>query len=485
MINPFKAFLLTAGGAIGAAAIAYYSGALDRYLTPQPISPIASVQSESAPAAATEGTAGRIPQQEAAVPAVEDQAEKSAVVAPAFDIVRAEPDGSIVVAGKAAAGATIEIVGGAQTLGKTTAGPDGDFAIVVEEPLKPGSHQLVLRATGAEGLVATSSETAVVSIPDTKDGQVLALVESPGEASKLITVPEPVAPSDIAPPPAAIEPKPEKALVAKAQEPSVAAEPAPEVIATAQPTAPLATARPVEPVAPPVGSAPASAIAAVSVDAVEIEGRKIFVAGAADPGRRVRVYANDILLGDAISSPNGRFLIEAERDLPVGDYIVRADALERDGVKVAARAAVPFSREAGEAIAAVAPVPVAVDQPAPSVQVVTPPAAEALSDSAPEQLAAATPEQLAAAAPVSPKLESVDGSVIIRRGDTLWQISRRVYGRGVRFSTIYLANQSQISDPDRIWPGQIFNLPTNTPEGEAADMSEIESPPADETKSPL
>src|SRR5690606_4934226 len=31
-------------------------------------------------------------------------------------------------------------------------------------------------------------------------------------------------------------------------------------------------------------------------------------------------------------------------------------------------------------------------------------------------------------------------SVIIRRGDTLWQISRRVYGQGVRYTTIYLAN---------------------------------------------
>ena len=85
----------------------------------------------------------------------------------------------------------------------------------------------------------------------------------------------------------------------------------------------------------------------VTVDAVEIEGRKVFVAGAADPGRNVRVYANDILLGEAPASPSGRFLIETERDLPVGDYIIRADALEPDGDKVVARAAVPFEREPG------------------------------------------------------------------------------------------------------------------------------------------
>ncbi len=58
------------------------------------------------------------------------------------------------------------------------------------------------------------------------------------------------------------------------------------------------------------------------------------------------------------------------------------------------------------------------------------------------------------------------GGVIIRRGDTLWRISRRVYGRGVRYSTIYLANQTQIEDPDRIWPGQVFKMPEKTPEGD-------------------
>jgi nucleoid-associated protein YgaU len=49
--------------------------------------------------------------------------------------------------------------------------------------------------------------------------------------------------------------------------------------------------------------------------------------------------------------------------------------------------------------------------------------------------------------------------VIIRRGDTLWQISRRVYGKGVRYTTIYLANEDQIANPDRIMPGQIFGVP--------------------------
>ena len=65
----------------------------------------------------------------------------------------------------------------------------------------------------------------------------------------------------------------------------------------------------------------------------------------------------------------------------------------------------------------------------------------------------------------------MQGAVIIRRGDTLWRISRRVYGRGVRYSTIYVANQDQIADPDRIWPGQVFRVPDKSTEGEAADLN--------------
>ncbi len=50
-------------------------------------------------------------------------------------------------------------------------------------------------------------------------------------------------------------------------------------------------------------------------------------------------------------------------------------------------------------------------------------------------------------------------SVIIRRGDSLWRISYRTYGRGIRYSTIYQANLSQLRSPHRIYPGQILKVP--------------------------
>ncbi|MGD1888261.1 MAG: LysM peptidoglycan-binding domain-containing protein, partial [Cohaesibacteraceae bacterium] len=74
------------------------------------------------------------------------------------------------------------------------------------------------------------------------------------------------------------------------------------------------------------------------------------------------------------------------------------------------------------------------------------------------------------------------GRVIIRRGDNLWRLSRRVYGQGVRFTSIYDANRDQIRDPALIFPGQVFELPTPLPDwGEVPGFEALEPdqlPPA-------
>ncbi|KKB82688.1 hypothetical protein VW29_15720 [Devosia limi DSM 17137] len=53
------------------------------------------------------------------------------------------------------------------------------------------------------------------------------------------------------------------------------------------------------------------------------------------------------------------------------------------------------------------------------------------------------------------------GKAIIRRGDNLWTIARRVYGAGIKYTAIYDANEDQIRDPDKIYPGQVFALPAS------------------------
>jgi hypothetical protein len=70
-------------------------------------------------------------------------------------VVRVGDDGSIVIAGKAAPDAKVEIVSGEGVIGSTVAGPDGDFAIVLDEPLKPGAYQIAIRSTTPDNVVTT------------------------------------------------------------------------------------------------------------------------------------------------------------------------------------------------------------------------------------------------------------------------------------------------------------------------------------------
>ncbi|MEX2373081.1 MAG: Ig-like domain-containing protein, partial [Dehalococcoidia bacterium] len=281
---------------------------------------------------------------------------------------RVEPDGSVVIAGRAAPNATVEVIAGATVIGTAESGASGDFAVVLEDPLKPGDYTVVLRSTTKDNIVASSAQTAIIAVPETESGQVLALVEEPGAPSRLITVPtapqpaEEVAvkgdrPSTGSSEEMASAPEEKPETQAAAGEPASDTEKAAEV-AEAEDTASAddqqmaAVEAPKAEMAKPAAETPAPP--RVAVEAVEIEGRKVFVAGRADKGATVRVYANDILLGQVVSSEAGRFLIEAERDLPVGDYIVRADMLSAGNADVVARAAVPFEREPGENLAAVA-----------------------------------------------------------------------------------------------------------------------------------
>ncbi len=97
----------------------------------------------------------------------------------------------MVIAGKAAAGSEVDVVVDGVVVAKGKADAGGDFAIVLEKPLAPGDHQIVLVARAETGEPLQSAETATVSIPDTPGGEVLAMIEEPGKASEIVTMPKP------------------------------------------------------------------------------------------------------------------------------------------------------------------------------------------------------------------------------------------------------------------------------------------------------
>ncbi len=217
---------------------------------------------------------------------------------PSFDVLRVEPDGSTVIAGSAEPNAKLEIVDGEKVVTTTNVGPSGDFAAVLDNPLPPGDHELVLRATGKDGKPVNSEEVATVSVPKDDSTQLLAMVSKPGTASRIITAPS-----------------------AKQGRVTAAGQNAPAANAQGNPS----DAKPQQDGSAVASANPAAGTATdgqpdVMVNAVEIENDHIFVAGTTKPRAKVRAYADDKLIGEIAAGADGHFVVDGVMPLTVGDH---------------------------------------------------------------------------------------------------------------------------------------------------------------------
>jgi nucleoid-associated protein YgaU len=258
----------------------------------------------------------------------------AAWVTPAFDLLRVEPDGSTVIAGRGQPNTKLEIRNGETVVATADIGPSGDFAAVFDQPLAAGDYQLTLNTKDDKGATKTSEEVATVSVPKDGSGELLAMVSRPGEASRLITVPD-------------------AAAKAAGTATTTAGQAAGEV-ASAQTGGAAEGAQTQQAVGDAAATAASAVKAEAHVSAVELEGKRMFIAGTARPGALVRIYANDTLVGEAKADDAGRYVVDGEIDLPVGRHSVRADVMSADGSKVDFRASVPFDRPEGEQVAVVA-----------------------------------------------------------------------------------------------------------------------------------
>lgn len=394
---------------------------------------------------------------------------------PTFDLLRVEPDGTAVIAGGAEPLGLLDVKEEESVLASSDVTESGDFVAIVETPLSPGDHLIYLSVTMPDGRTVRSEQTATVSIPDGNNGELLALITEPGKASEIISAPE-----------LQTTTAPETTVVATRETdgneqtagapdsgqdrnvlsgetsgdgdretnlPAVNVETrggdseAAEAVTAAQ--EPVSDRKPVA--------------VTVSIKAVEIEGDTLFVAGEGEIGATIRGYIDDALVAGGSVNVEGNYVLEAKTDVSVGLHTIRVDMLDADS-RVVARAVVPFDRPPGNQIAAIS--------------------TDADGTSAEQADGTRTF--------VQPQLQGSDNAVIIRRGDNLWRISRRVYGRGVRYTTIYLANETQIVNPDLILPGQVFSVPVEPlPDGEAETIhrrllegmpvgAEYQLPPADQ-----
>ena len=47
----------------------------------------------------------------------------------------------------------------------------------------------------------------------------------------------------------------------------------------------------------------------------------------------------------------------------------------------------------------------------------------------------------------------------MQNGNSLWRIARKTLGGGIFYSEIFKNNVDKITNPNLIFPGQVFNIP--------------------------
>ena len=573
--------------------VAGINGAFDRWIEPSRVvsEKQAPVVQSKEPAAKSTPAESPAATDEASSVSSDDKVEEAEAIMPTkqptVDIVRVEPSGDAVIAGQSDAGALVAVLSNGAMVGKGVANDAGDWAIVIDNPLAPGPHDIVVEARRNESTEAVQAEIMIsVNVPEDESQGVLVATNQPGAPTEVLQVPngpntivadlvendadvpettenvsstdtdssapatpapgvaeekteeqaamvvadagtetktgaeaqqaaeaesesivvakaEPEQPADVgqsaektavpAVEPqsetdktvvtepasvAASEPEPQAAPSEQAEPAGVAAsEPEPQAapseqaepasVAASEPepqAAPVETVETVE-AAKPASEAPAPETEAqadqvanletkpetvspkpeavkaepepepekevepsVTVKAVEADDGQVYIAGESSGKGPIRVYIGEKLLGQTEPSAEGQWVIKAPKDMAPGQHNVRADKVKDEKGAVLARAEVVFEREADEvALTAI----VAVGSGASGVT------AGADVDAGRRQIPA----------------------MIIRKGDSLWRISRRHYGHGIRYTTIYEANQGQIQNPDLIFPGQVFLLP--------------------------
>ena len=57
----------------------------------------------------------------------------------------------------------------------------------------------------------------------------------------------------------------------------------------------------------------------------------------------------------------------------------------------------------------------------------------------------------------APKQET---TYTVKKGDCLWNIAKKFYGDGSKYTKIYEANKDKIKNPNLIYPGQVFVIPS-------------------------
>ena len=283
-----------------------------------------------------------------------------AEVVPEFDLVRISRGGTGVIAGRMAPGSQVELFANGKKISEVTADGNGEWVMILEEPLEAGSVELNLKAQEAGGNVSEAQNVVVVSVPERESDRFLER-----QQNGVVAV---------------LSPKDGNGGSTVLQKPGVAA-------------------------FAEVGES-------LSLETIDYgDGGDPVFTGRSLPRVDVRLYLDGKFVGAVHAGDDGRWSVPlAGGQLQGAKHIVRLDQIIGEG-QVQLRVEQPF--EVGKPI----------------------------------------------------DVSRASSGVFVQPGNSLWQIARKLYGSGVRYTLIFRENSEQIRDPDLIYPGQIFKLPNQSAPG--------------------
>ena len=250
MTRPSRPLLIAAAGAVVIAIAIGMSLWVKRQETPAPAQPAASTK-----------------------PA--EQGNK-----PSFDVVRINPQGETVIAGRGLPRSEIVILDGGKEIGRVIADNRGEWVFVPDHPLPPGTRELTLQASNPDGTKSQTDAPVVLVVPERTNGK--------GESL-------------------AVKVRPDGSI---------------EVLQ-----------------GPSLGEASGE----LRIEGVRFDSSdRLAVTGHADIKSRVMVYLDDKLVGRTRADEDGKWHIGPKLNLSSGDHKIRADEIGSDG-KVAHRVEITFS----------------------------------------------------------------------------------------------------------------------------------------------
>ena len=247
-------------------------------------------------------------------PTQEKSPDLSTEKAPSFDIVRVAKDGTAVIAGRAPAGSTVELLLGGQKFAEVPASNRGEWVAVIDKPLPSGQAELDLKATMPDGRTLESKSVLVI-VPGEKP-------ETPiKRTQKKFAAAVKAGASDTKKSP---EKETKTALA---------------VLLPKSGDAPAKLLQKPEPKGGPSSNK-------LSVDTVEYDSKgNVVVTGSAPEGAKVQTYVDNKPVGVAVADRDKSWQLKPDKEVSPGTHTLRVDQVDRAG-KVVSRVELPFVRVA-------------------------------------------------------------------------------------------------------------------------------------------